>query len=151
MTELKTYKANPEREILVSKLPGCITVEDYCKWYDLYYICENGTVKGMSEFDTWDDEIDGCDHYYFPESVVSYALKHNMKIDYIAYAAICLRYLEDSGMEHICPEHLPTKEDLLKVLGDFNGSCSCYYLYPAHYKLNDVVSLFSRNEKHKEE
>ena len=34
-------------EELVSEIPNVITVENYCKWYNLYYITDDGKVKEL--------------------------------------------------------------------------------------------------------
>lgn len=35
---------------LVSTIKNVITVENYCKWYSLYFINENGEVKNLTMY-----------------------------------------------------------------------------------------------------
>lgn len=69
-----------------------ITVEDHVKWYDLFRIsCFDETVNAVNNF----NDIEWFDHTPVPSSVVSYCKKNNLKIDLLAYIAICCRWVED--------------------------------------------------------
>lgn len=133
---------------LVSGIPGTLTVEDYNKWYNLFYINKNGEVK----VPRYQDEIEGIDHYYYPSSVIKYAKKYNLKIDHVSYAAICYMYLEDAEVHEIPEDHLPTKKDLISVLVDGNTNntdicyCDNFYIFPKHFTKEMCIECFSKEE-----
>ena len=121
-----------------------ITVERYCKWYDLYYIesCQAKTtpvrlsvVRSLPPFDDW------VDHSPKPKELVQYCIKNGLKMELQVYYAIATRWSNDiaeSGMlytsdfgvgtdDDTCkrdclkcynPEDYPTKEELEQVLFD---------------------------------
>lgn len=139
------YLSIREQE-LVSNSPGTLTVEDYNKWYNLFYI----TPKGEVIVPKYQSEIYGIDHYYFPNSVIAYAKKYNLKIDYISYAAICQMYIEDAGCFEIPEKHLPSKEDLISVLSGDNNDClsfcNSFYIYPKYFTKEMCIESFSKKE-----
>ena len=121
-----------------------ITVERYCKWYDLYYI-ESGQAKTnpvkLSEVKTLPPFYDWVDHSPKPKELVRYCIKNGLKMELQVYYAIATRWSNDiaeSGMLYTSdfgvgtddesyirdclksynPEHYPTKEELEQVLFD---------------------------------
>lgn len=116
---------------LVSNQTDVITVENWNKWYNLYYLTLNENHEVVLVSFTFGDIIDGVDHYYYPESIVRFAKVNNLKIDTISYIAICKMFMEDAGyMEESIPNDvLPTLEDLESVLTDTHGICTSFYLH----------------------
>lgn len=106
--------------VLVSNVKNVITCENYCKWYHLYYIDDNGTVHPLDKIypDAWD--IDYRDHSWRPRSVVEFAIKNNLKIGFHSYIAMVCMYNE-AVYHELCDYDLPTKEDLDKVIVPDNG------------------------------
>lgn len=117
--------------ILVTNKFDVITVEDWNKWYNLYYLTMNDDYEAVLVSFTFGDIIDGVDHYYYPESVVRFAKVNNLKIDLISYIAICKMYMEDAEcmVDEIPDEVLPTLEDLELVLTNASGICTSFYLH----------------------
>lgn len=153
-TKLYTLEFKSERDIdLVSNLPETLTVEDYNKWYNLYFITKDCKVKKLQEVYHDAFDIEGMDHYYYPNSVVEFAKKHNIKIEYISYAAICQMYIEDAGDFKIPEEYLPTYSDLKEVLVDGNkvtktmNYCETYNIYPEHFSLETCLVSYSKPDK----
>ena len=149
-----TLEFKSERDIdLVSNLPETLTVEDYNKWYNLYFITKDCEVKKLHEIYHDALDIEGIDHYYYPDSVVEFAKKHNIKIEYISYAAICQMYIEDAGDFKIPEEYLPTYSDLKEVLVDGNkitrtmNYCETYNIYPEHFSLETCLVSYSKPDK----
>lgn len=100
---------------LVSNVKNVITCENYCKWYHLYYIDDNGIVSTLDRLypDAWD--IDYRDHSWRPRSIVEFAIKHNLKIGFRSYIAMVCMYNEAIYHE-LCDYDLPSKEDFDKVI-----------------------------------
>lgn len=117
--------------VLVTNKFDVITVEDWNKWYGLYYLTMTDDYEPILVSFTFGDIIDGVDHYYYPNSIVEFAKVNNLKIDIISYIAICKMYMEDA--EHmdddIPDEVLPTLEDLELVLTNASGICKAFYLH----------------------
>lgn len=116
---------------LVSNKFDVITVEDYNKWYNLFYITSDNNGEPMLVSFTFGDIIDGVDHYYYPDSVVKFAKVNNLKIDAVSYIAICKMYMEDTcGLDEIInDEHLPSRNDLDEVIVNGSGICGTFYLH----------------------
>ena len=115
---------------LVTNMFDVITVEDYCKWYSLYYLTMTKDYIPILISFTFGDIIDGVDHCYYPYSIVEFAIKNNLKIDVISYIAICKMFMEDRELldEKIPDKFLPKKEDLESVLVNASGNCRTFYL-----------------------
>ena len=114
----KIYKNEREHE-LVAHVPGVITCENYCKWYNLYYIDVDGSVSILSDlYDEFFDEVEYLDNAFEPKSLVAFALKHKLYIGLESYKAMCYMYAEnfDIRNESIPDDHLPTMQDLSSVL-----------------------------------
>jgi len=124
--------------ILVTNKFDVITVEDWNKWYSLYYLTMTDDYEPVLVSFTFGDIIDGVDHYYYPESIVKFAKVNNLKIDLISYIAICKMYMEDADcmVDEIPDEVLPTIEDLEEVLTNASGICTAFYL---HHKYDTSV------------
>ena len=81
-----------------------ITVERYCKWYDIYYLkdsnpktvpIELGRVDSLPPFDEW------LDHTPRPKELVEYCIENDIKMELQVYYAIATRWANDgaeSGM-----------------------------------------------------
>jgi len=140
---------------LIGDSVNAILVEDeVMKWYCLWMIDPNTKkpIKLHDAFDDFFDCVEGVDNYYFPNSVVQFAKMHNIKIDYMSYTAICLRFLEDNTDNYIKipDEYLPTYDDLKSVLVGSNGVSIYFHLYPEYNKLECVCCLYSiKNTKPK--
>ena len=128
----RCYSDREDSDItLVTNKFDVITVEDWNKWYNLYYITLDENYEPILVSFTFGDIIDGIDHYYFPESIVRFAKENKLSIDVISYIAICKMFMEDSGhMEDQIPDDvLPTLEDLNSVLTNGSGICTTFYLH----------------------
>ena len=81
-----------------------ITVERYCKWYDIFYLkdsdpntipIELGRVDSLPAFDDW------LDHTPRPKELVEYCIKNGIKMELQVYYAVATRWANDgaeSGM-----------------------------------------------------
>lgn len=144
---MRDYKYKSERNKgLISQVPGVITCEDYCKWYNLYYIESNtGVVCKLG--DVWWDAIgiEYRDHTYQPRSVVEFALKHNLKIGRMSMEAIIYRWRENYYEEGIPLDELPKFEDAIKCVVEDNGIILDDDL--VHYeKLTESLYVFDKNQ-----
>ena len=116
---------------LVTNKFDVITVEDWGKWYSLYYLTMDDEYEAVLVSFTFGDIINGVDHYYYPNSIVKFAMVNNLKIDVISYIAICKMYMEDAGYmtDDIPDDVLPTLEELESVLTNASGICTSFYLH----------------------
>lgn len=124
----RIYKSDRNND-LVSHIPGVITCENYCKWYNLYYIDNNGIVCMMSDlYDDFHNDVAYIDHSWEPKSLVEFAIKHKLYIGLESYKAICYMYYET--IQHrvsdscIPDDDLPTMKDLKSVLLEDYGDWS---------------------------
>lgn len=133
----KIYKTEGDNA-LVAHVTGVITCENYCKWYDLYYIDVDGSVSVLSDlYDEFFDEVEYLDNAFEPKSLVAFALKHKLYIGLESYKAICYMYAEhfDIRNESIPDDHLPTMQDLSHVLiEDYGNWSNCF---PCNIILDD--------------
>ena len=158
------YKS--ERDInLVSRVPGVITCEDYCKWYNLYYIDYDGTVYKLTDkFPGIEDKntgkvlaepmsawnIEYLDHTYNPRSVVEFALSNNLKIGRISMEAIMYRWMENylygsgSDLKQL-KESTPWFKDAIKCLVEDYGVIEDYDLLSCS-KETDTIYLFDDSQ-----
>ncbi len=88
-------------DLVLSVLPlhePTITVEAYCKWYDLYLVSPDGTVKavGFDELDTGKG-TPYSDHVPNPAAVTLFADKKGYGVDPLALEIIVGRW----HMEHL--------------------------------------------------
>ena len=110
---------NDEDCLLVTNKFDVIQVEDWCKWYGLYYLTRDESGNEILVRFTFGDIINGVDHYYFPNTIVEFAKVNNLKIDAVSYIAICKMYIEDallSANDTIDDIMLPSIEDLASVI-----------------------------------
>lgn len=116
---------------LVTNKFNVITVEDWNKWYNLFYLTMDSENNPKLVSFSFGDIINGVDHYYYPVTIVEFAKINNLKIDTISYIAICKMYMEDADcMESEIPNYvLPTLEALEDVLIDAQGICTTFYLH----------------------
>lgn len=125
---------------LVSNEFDVILVEDWCKWYCLYYLTHDENNNEILISFTFGDIIDGCDHYYYPKSIVDFALKNNLKIDAVSYIAICKMYIEDALENNnvaIPDSVLPSYEDLEKVISINKNSCCVSFYISGEYDVHN--------------
>lgn len=109
-----------------------LTVEKYCKWYNIYKINPNGEV---SEFDykEYPDLMKNNlftlfhDHSVVPVTFVNIAQKLNYKFDIQTYYSILIRYFHDIELDgvfgsqdsnSIIQDILPSEDDLLDRIID---------------------------------
>lgn len=133
---------NNEDITLVCQELNALTVEDYCKWYRLYYLMEDPDTKEIMLISlTWDagkDAIlEGFNHDYYPDSVIEFCEVNNIKIDATSYLCICKMLLDDHEDE-LLDKHLPWERSLYKVFQYNNNSKSetfhvCKYDNPFGY------------------
>lgn len=124
---------NSDKITLVSQEPEVITVEDWNKWYSLYYMVKNkdDSIKLVTiNPDRSYKGLQCIDHNFIPKSVVEFAISNNLKLDIISYIAICKNFKEDQcGYgEEIDIKYLPSSHDLFKVLKNGKGICDTYNL-----------------------
>lgn len=117
-----------ERNIeLVSTIKNVITVENYCKWYRLYFINENGEVKILDDVFPEAEQIPFCDNAWEPASVVEFANKRNLSLGLYSYIALIARYCEATNSAILSDEYLPSKELFDSVIvndsGDIYNCC----------------------------
>ena len=79
---------------LISRVAGCITCEDYTKWYDLQYIDGDGKVYNLSDkFDVdYGRDIKYLDDSFYPPDVLKFAKKNNIRVGYMSYYAMCVMW-----------------------------------------------------------
>src|SRR5574344_1690543 len=132
--EIVKYISNRYDEdiLLVSNKLEVITVEDYCKWYSLFFIRkDNDNNECFIVPITHGDIICGIDHTYSPISVIEYAKINNLKIDIISYICICKRYIEDVLDEedkNLINNRFPKYDELKSVLINAKGESKHYNL-----------------------
>lgn len=126
--------------ILVCQDLNVLTVEDYCKWYGLYYLMEDPDTKEVMLVTlTFGDIITGVDHDYFPDSIVEFCIKNDLKLDGASYLCICKMLLDDNMYDDLkCT--LPDVNDLAMVLKRNKESIShtfhvCNYDNPIFYSV----------------
>ncbi|MFV1457664.1 hypothetical protein [Bacillus mycoides] len=77
-----------------------LTVEDYCKWYDVFIIELDGTVTAVADIDT---DIDGwIDHYMIPEYFKELAERLGAAYDDNTWKAVCGLYERDGACDYKC-------------------------------------------------
>lgn len=133
--------------LLVSRISGVITCEDYCKWYDLYYIDGDTGIRKLSEYLPESlDELEYLDHTWKPSSVIEFAIKHNLKIGRASYEAIVCRWAENKewkyGYYQIPDNELPKFSDAIQCIVEDHGiisdfDISQYYPFIKHFYLFD--------------
>ena len=101
-----------------------LTVEDYCKWYDLHLIDTDGTVTNTEAL-PYNETVDAVfndnwlDHCITPKGFIEVAKVLGAKVSKKGYAAVISMYREnylESDTEPIPEYHEPSKELLEKLL-----------------------------------
>ena len=132
------------REYLVSHQRNVITVEDYCKWYTLYFIDKNGCVYDYLAYDKNAlENIEIANHSFKPRSVLLYAKKVGLHIDFISFLAICMMYNEESDLfisnEIYKKSMYFTDIDLSEILVlNLNSVCLYFNLSYRSYMTGDI-------------
>lgn len=131
---------------LVSNQFDVIQVEDWNKWYGLYYLTKSESGEEILISFSFGDIIDGVDHYYYPDTIVTFAIKNNLKIDAVSYIAICKMYEEDElTPNEIIPNNvLPTLEDLSKVIVENPDSCHSSFYISGNYDAGNWKNYVKR-------
>lgn len=130
---------NDEDVVLVNQELNIITVEDYCKWYGLYYLMEDPDTKEiMLVTFCHGDILEGIDHEYYPDALIKFCIKNNLKIDGASYLCICKSLLLYN--KEILDDHLPTIKELTDAYFKFSKKSIskefmvCMYDNPYSYR-----------------
>lgn len=109
---------------LVCQELNVLTVEDYDKWYGLYYLMEDPDTKEVMLVQLcWGDILEGIDHEFYPSAVVEFCKQNKLYLDSVSYICICKSLLEyDCG--EFYHDVLPKLIDLSPVIKSVNGSIS---------------------------
>lgn len=74
---------------LVCQELNVLTVEDYDKWYGLYYLMEDPDTKEIMLVTLCHGDIlEGIDHEYYPDSVIKFCIENNLIIDPVSFLCI---------------------------------------------------------------
>ena len=106
---------------LVCQELNLLTVEDYDKWYGLYYLMKDPDTKEVMLVTlTWDDILEGIDHEFYPDSVIRFCLENDIIIDEISFLCInkSLLLYDENKLE----EHLASLQDIIKCRCTFKQS-----------------------------
>jgi hypothetical protein len=118
---------NDEDIPLVCQELNVLTVEDYDKWYGLYYLMEDPDTKEVMLVKLcWGDILEGIDHEFYPDSMVNFCIENGIEIDPVSYICICkslLLYNND-----LIDNHLPKSTMLLFVLANTNSISNTFYV-----------------------
>ena len=137
---------NDENMPLVCQELNVLTVEDYDKWYGLYYLMKDPDTKEIMLVTlAWGDILEGIDHEFYPNAVIKFCSENNIKIDKNSYICICksLCAYDNNKLE----THLPNILDLDKVIKVNNKSNShTFYVYGKHdnilgYAYGDIYEI----------
>ena len=113
---------------LVSRKSNVLTVEDYCKWYSLFFVYDYDFNHKLLIELSYGDILTGYNNSFYPDSVIEFCKENNLKIDVVSYVSIVKMYYEESYSEDIL-NHLPSINDLNKVLiRDNNAECKYFNL-----------------------
>lgn len=109
---------------LVCNKPNRVTVEDYCKWYNFFFVTYNPDNESEMILITlsYGDIIGGYNHSFYPDYMIQFCIENNLKIDAISYINIVKMYYEeyDDDFERFI-SHLPYSDSLSKVIDyDYN-------------------------------
>jgi hypothetical protein len=115
---------NDEDVPLVCQELNVLTVEDYDKWYGLYYLMEDPDTKEVMLVKLcWGDILEGIDHEFYPSAVVEFCKQNEIYLDSASYICICKSLLEyDSG--ELSHDVLPKSADLESVIKMIDKSIS---------------------------
>lgn len=119
---------NNEDMPLVCQRLNVLTVEDYDKWYGLYYLMEDpDTKKVMIVKLCHGDILEGIDHEYYPDSVIKFCMENNIIIDIISFLCInksLWRYDENKIQDHLAS--LYNTRNVVKIIRE--SKSYTYYL-----------------------
>lgn len=117
---------------LVCQELNVLTVEDYDKWYGLYYLMEDPDTKEiMIVMLCHGDVLAGIDHEYYPCEVIEFCIKNNLKID--AASFICINKSLLTYDENILNNKLASLVDSNKVIKHIPESYSrVFYVYATY-------------------
>jgi len=123
---------NDDDMILVCQELNVLTVEDYDKWYGLYYLMEDPDTKEVMLVTlAWGDILEGIDHEFYPDAVIDFCLANDIKIDFVSFLCINKSLLVYD--EKCLIDHLATKEKALKVLALIRETTSYEYYVCGKY------------------
>lgn len=123
---------NDDDMILVCQELNVLTVEDYDKWYGLYYLMEDPDTKEIMLVTlAWGDILEGIDHEFYPDAVIDFCLANDIKIDFVSFLCINKSLLVYD--EKCLIDHLATKEKALKVLALIRETTSYEYYVCGKY------------------
>lgn len=127
-----------------------ITVERYCKWYDIYYLEDNipnafpielGRVDSLPAFDDW------LDHTPRPKELVEYCIKNGIKMELQVYYAIATRWAIDGaesgmmytsglgyGTDPVISEDVRIREHMQEAFKDYR-----LMDYPTKHQIEQVL------------
>ena len=112
---------NDEDIPLVCQELNVLTVEDYDKWYGLYYLMKDpDTREIMLVTLAWGDILVGIDNEFYPDSVIKFCLENNLTIDPISLMCITKSLLLYD--ENLCENHLANLIDINKCQSKFMKS-----------------------------
>ena len=98
---------NDEYKPLVCQELNVLTVEDYDKWYGLYYLMEDPDTKEIMLVTlAWGDILEGIDHEFYPDAVIRFCIANNIVLDAVSLECICkslMFYREDLYDNHLPP------------------------------------------------
>ena len=113
---------------LVSTIKNVITVENYCKWYSLYFINENGEVKKLDDVFPEAEQIIFCDNAWEPASVVEFANKNNLSLGLYSFIALIDRYIEATDNNIFSDDYLPPRDLFDSVIvNDYGDIYKCCF------------------------
>lgn len=122
---------NDEEITLVCQKLDRLTVEDYDKWYSLYYLMKEPSTNDVYLISlTHGTILDGIDHEYYPNTVIEFCKENNIIIDEASYIAICRSFMEYTNYDyHTINKQMPHKLHVLQYTEtDCNAVCKTYYV-----------------------
>ena len=128
------YFSSNNHKLVARNTTGIITCENYVKWYDLYYINNDGGVVGMYDAYPPFNNVEYFDNSWNPYSLAIFALHEGLKIGAQSYKAILMRYCESKERSYLSSRELPSRQMLELLLEEDYGDYSeCdFYDYEKH-------------------
>lgn len=110
---------NDEDIPLVCQELNTLTVEDYDKWYGLYYLMKDpDSDETMLVTLAWGDILEGIDNEFYPDAVIKFCLENHIIIDPISLICITKSLLLYD--KNLCENHLATLIDISKCQPKYN-------------------------------
>lgn len=131
---------NDEEITLVCQKLNRLTIEDYDKWYSLYYLMKEPNTEDVYLISlTHGTILDGTDHEYYPNTVIEFCKENSIIIDETSYIAICKSFIEYVNYDyHITSKKMPHKLHVVQYTEtDWNAICKAYHvhsIYDSAYK-----------------